>query len=127
LTTSRLYELRGELFDADEIRSFYQDDIANLDAEQRAEIFRELVALGRSDHRCAAVRSSEVLNPASPAPGKTRCREFRSVLAAVSAKPGGAMLSSARLTNNTGASLRAGAVRPGLPLGTFQAAQYVNT
>jgi hypothetical protein len=59
LTTSRLYELRGELFDADEIRSFYQDDIVNLDAEQRAEILRELVALGICDHRCASVRSLE--------------------------------------------------------------------
>jgi hypothetical protein len=39
-------ELSGELFDADEIRFFYQDDIVNLDAEQRAEILRELVALG---------------------------------------------------------------------------------
>jgi hypothetical protein len=39
-------ELNGELFDADEIRIFYQDDIVNLDAEQRAEILRELVALG---------------------------------------------------------------------------------
>jgi hypothetical protein len=71
--------------------------------------------------------SPEVLNPAWPAPGKARCREFGSVLAAVSAKPGGVMPSSAPLTNNTGASLRAGEVTPGLPLGTFQAARYVNT
>ena len=52
-------ELSGELFDADEIRSFHQDDIVHLDAEQRAEILRQLVALGRCDHRCASVRSLE--------------------------------------------------------------------
>ena len=32
------YELTGELYDDDEIRSFYEDDIVNLDAEQREEI-----------------------------------------------------------------------------------------
>ena len=32
------YELTGELYDDDEIRSLYEDDIVNLDAEQREEI-----------------------------------------------------------------------------------------
>jgi hypothetical protein len=57
-------ELSGELFDADEIRSFHQDDIINLVAQQRAEILRELVALGRRDHRCASsIRWSPSLSP----------------------------------------------------------------
>ncbi|WP_424741772.1 hypothetical protein [Mycobacterium sp.] len=32
------YELTGELYDDDEIRSLDEDDIVNLDAEQREEI-----------------------------------------------------------------------------------------
>ena len=64
---------------------------------------------------CSASCVDRVLNTAWPAPGKTRCREFGSVLAAVSVKPRGVMPSSAPLTNDTKASLRAAAVRPGLP------------
>jgi hypothetical protein len=32
------YEVTGERYDDDEIRSFYQDDIVNLDAQDREEI-----------------------------------------------------------------------------------------
>jgi hypothetical protein len=32
------YELTGELYDDDEIRSFYEDDIVNFDTEQREAI-----------------------------------------------------------------------------------------
>ena len=74
-----------------------------------------------------AKHAGNALNTAWPAPGNTSCREFGSELAAVSAKLGGVIPSSAPLTISTGTSLRAGAVRPGPALGTFQAAQSENT
>jgi hypothetical protein len=95
-----------------------------LGAKATAVEARGLIQEIRHDGEEAFARSAE---HRMPAPGKTRCREFGSVHAAVSVKPGGVMASSAPPTNNTEASLRAGAVRPGLPLGTFQAAQSVNT
>ena len=48
------YELTGELYDDDEIRSFYEDDITNLEVEDREAItfeswLREYLLHGVSD------------------------------------------------------------------------------